>query len=95
MGRVHTGGLVGLAKEDDGGTLKLPGILDVSSLLGLVPYLIPKIERSTVTFYKEEKPKEETNKPKEQVANGEFSDTSNKEVVTKLSNGEKVNTDQS
>ena len=94
VGRVHTGGLVGLAKEDDGGTLKLPGILDVSSLLGLVPYLIPKIERSTVTFYKEEKPKEETNKPKEQVANGEFSDTSNKEVVTKLSNGEKVNTDK-
>lgn len=94
VGRVHTGGLVGLAKEDDGGTLKLPGILDVSSLLELVPYLIPKIERSTVTFYKEEKPKEETNKPKEQVANGEFSDTSNKEVVTKLSNGEKVNTDK-
>lgn len=94
VGRVHTGGLVGLAKEDDGGTLKLPGILDVSSLLGLVPYLIPKIERSTVTFYKEEKLKEETNKPKEQVANGEFSDTSNKEVVTKLSNGEKVNTDK-
>lgn len=94
VGRVHTGGLLGLAKEEDGGGLKLPGILNVDSLLGLVPYLIPKIEKSTVTFYKEEKPKEETNKPKEQVANGEFSDTSNKEVVTKLSNGEKVNTDK-
>lgn len=94
VGRVHTGGLLGLAKEEDGGGLKLPGILNVDSLLGLVPYLIPRIERSTVTFYKEEKPKEETNKPKEQVANGEFSDTSNKEVVTKLSNGEKVNTDK-
>lgn len=94
VGRVHTGGLAGLAKEDDGGTLKLPGIIDVSSVLGLVPYLIPRIERSTVTFYKEEKPKEEANKPKEQVANGESSDTSNKEVVTKLSNGEKVNTDK-
>ena len=94
VGRVHTGGLVGLAKEDEGGTLKLPGIIDVSSVLGLVPYLIPKIERSIVTFYKEEKPKEESNKPKEQVANGESSDTSNKEVVTKLSNGEKVNTDK-
>lgn len=94
VGRVHTGGLVGLAKEDEGGTLKLPGIIDVSSVLGLVPYLIPKIERSIVTFYKEEKPKEESNKPKEQVANGESSDTSNKEVVTKLSNGEKINTDK-
>lgn len=94
VGRVHTGGLASLAKEDDGGTLKLPGIIDVSSVLGLVPYLIPRIERSTVTFYKEEKPKEEANKPKEQVANGESSDTSNKEVVTKLSNGEKVNTDK-
>lgn len=94
VGRVHTGGLLGLAKEENGGGLKLPGIVDVSSVLGLVPYLIPRIERSTVTFYKEEKPKEEANKPKEQVTNGESSDTSNKEVVTKLSNGEKVNTDK-
>lgn len=94
VGRVHTGGLLGLAKEENGGGLKLPGIIDVSSVLGLVPYLIPRIERSTVTFYKEEKPKEEANKPKEQVTNGESSDTSNKEVVTKLSNGEKVNTDK-
>lgn len=94
VGRVHTGGLLGLAKEEDGGGLKLPGILNVDSLLGLVPYLIPRIERSTVTFYKEEKTNEEVDKPKEQVTDGESSDTSNKEVVTKLSNGEKVNTDK-
>ncbi|QQQ86833.1 hypothetical protein JHD53_01695 [Peptacetobacter hiranonis] len=94
VGRVNTEGLVGLVKEEVDSKLQLPKVLELKSVLGLIPYLIPKIEKSTVTFYKEEKPKEETNKPKEQVANGEFSDTSNKEVVTKLSNGEKVNTDK-
>lgn len=93
VGRVHTGGLLGLAKEEDGGGLKLPGILNVSSVLGLVPYLIPKIEKSTVTFYKEEKPKEETDKPKEQVTDGESSDTSNNNKQD--DNKQNINKDES
>lgn len=49
-GRSHTGGLAGLAQETDDGVLKLPGILDVSSLLDLVPYLIPEYTACTVFF---------------------------------------------
>ena len=77
VGRVNTEGLVGLAKEEVDSKLQLPKVLELKSVLGLIPYLIPKIEKSTVTFYKEEKPKKETEKPKEQVANGESSDISN------------------
>lgn len=50
IGRSHTGGLAGLAQEDEDGNLKLPGILEVSSLLSLVPYLLPKYKDTTVTF---------------------------------------------
>ena len=50
VGRSHTGGLAGLAQEDEDGKLKLPGILEVSSLLDLVPYLLPKYTNTTVTF---------------------------------------------
>ena len=50
VGRSHTGGLAGLAQEDEDGTLKLPGILEVDSLLNLVPYLLPKYTDTTVTF---------------------------------------------
>ncbi len=50
IGRSHTGGLAGLAQEDEDGNLKLPGILEVSSLLNLVPYLLPKYTDTTVTF---------------------------------------------
>jgi len=50
VGRSHTGGLAGLAQEDEDGKLKLPGILEVSSLLSLVPYLLPKYTNTTVTF---------------------------------------------
>ncbi|WP_432792396.1 hypothetical protein [Peptacetobacter hiranonis] len=81
VGRVNTEGLVGLVKEEVDSKLQLPKVLELKSVLGLIPYLIPKIEKSTVTFYKEEKPKEETDKPKEQVANGESSDTSNDEKI--------------
>lgn len=50
IGRSHTGGLAGLAQEDQDGNLKLPGILEVTSLLNLVPYLLPKYTDTTVTF---------------------------------------------
>lgn len=50
VGRSHTGGLAGLAQEDEDGKLKLPGILEVDSLLNLVPYLLPKYTDTTVTF---------------------------------------------
>lgn len=49
-GRSHTGGLAGIAQEEEDGSLKLPGIVDVSSLLNLVPYLIPKYTNCTVSF---------------------------------------------
>lgn len=49
-GRSHTGGLAGLAQETEDGVLKLPDILEVSSLLDLVPYLIPKYTDCTVSF---------------------------------------------
>ena len=50
IGRSHTGGLAGLAQEDEDGKLKLPGILEVDSLLNLVPYLLPKYTDTSVTF---------------------------------------------
>ena len=81
VGRVNTEGLVGLVKEEVDSKLQLPKVLELKSVLGLIPYLIPKIEKSTVTFYKKEKTKEETDKPKEQVANAESSDTSNDEKI--------------
>lgn len=60
IGRSHTGGLAGLAQEDKDGNLKLPGILEVDSLLRLVPYLLPKYTDTTVTFLSnEEKPQVE------------------------------------
>ena len=49
-GRSHTGGLAGLAQETEDGVLKLPDILEVRSLLDLVPYLIPKYTDCTVSF---------------------------------------------
>ncbi len=54
VGRSHTGGLAGLAQEDEDGSLKLPGILDVSSLLNLLPYLLPEYTDTTVTFISNE-----------------------------------------
>ena len=54
VGRSHTGGLAGLAQEDEDGNLKLPGILEVDSLLNLVPYLLPKYTDTTVTFVSNE-----------------------------------------
>ena len=54
VGRSHTGGLAGLAQEDEDGKLKLPGILEVDSLLNLVPYLLPKYTDTTVTFVSNE-----------------------------------------
>ncbi len=50
IGRSHTGGLAGLAQEGEDGKVKLPGIVDVGSLLKLVPYLLPKYTNTTVTF---------------------------------------------
>ncbi len=50
IGRSHTGGLAGLAQKDEDGNLKLPGIIEVNSLLNLVPYLLPKYTNTTVTF---------------------------------------------
>ena len=55
IGRSHTGGLAGLAEKDADGNLKLPGILEVDSLLNLVPYLLPKYTNTTVTFLSNEK----------------------------------------
>ena len=54
VGRSHTGGLAGLAQKDEDGNLKLPGILEVNSLLNLVPYLLPKYTDTTVTFVSNE-----------------------------------------
>lgn len=54
VGRSHTGGLAGLAQEDEDGNLKLPGIVKVDSLLNLVPYLLPKYTDTTVTFVSNE-----------------------------------------
>lgn len=50
VGRSHTGGLAGLAQEQEDGSLKLPEVLQVDSLLTLVPYLMPKYINTTVTF---------------------------------------------
>ena len=50
VGRSHTGGLAGLAQEDTDGSLKLPGIIQIDSLLNLVPYLIPNYIDTTVSF---------------------------------------------
>lgn len=50
IGRSHTGGLVGIAQKEDGGKLTLPGIVDISSLLNLVPYLVPEYYNCETTF---------------------------------------------
>lgn len=50
IGRSHTGGLAGLAEEKNDGGLSLPGILDVNSLLTLVPYLLPTYNACKVHF---------------------------------------------
>ena len=50
LGRSHTGGLAGLAQDVEDGKPKLPGILEVDSLLNLVPYLLPKYTDTTVNF---------------------------------------------
>ena len=51
LGRSHTGGLAGLAEENEDGSLKpLPSIVEVSSLLSAVPYLLPKYTNTTVNF---------------------------------------------
>ena len=49
VGKSHTGGLAGIADEGDN-KLALSGILDVSNLLTLVPYLLPEYNRCKVTF---------------------------------------------
>lgn len=71
IGRSHTGGLAGLAEKDADGNLKLPGILEVDSLLSLVPYLLPKYTNTTVTFLSQEKnPNEENPQVEGQLAGG-------------------------
>lgn len=50
IGRSHTGGLAGVAQEEEDGTWKLPGIVTVDSLLNLVPYLIPSYKNCTVQY---------------------------------------------
>lgn len=50
VGKSHTGGLAGIADGPQDGELALSGILDVNSLLTLVPYLLPKYNRCKVTF---------------------------------------------
>ena len=50
VGRSHTGGLAGLAQEDKDGALKLPGIVNVSGLLDLVPYLIPQYTNTCLLY---------------------------------------------
>ncbi len=50
VGRSHTGGLAGLAQKEEDGSLKLPGILEVNSLLNLMPYLLPSYVNSAVYF---------------------------------------------
>ena len=46
-GTSETGGLAGVVQE---GENKLPGILDINGLLGVVPYLIPEYKNCTVTY---------------------------------------------
>lgn len=50
IGRSQTGGLAGIAQEGEDGSLTLPGILDVSSLLNLVPYLLPSYKNCQADF---------------------------------------------
>lgn len=51
IGRSHTGGLAGLADKNTDGSLKpFPDIIEVNSLLHVVPYLLPKYTDTTVTF---------------------------------------------
>lgn len=50
VGRSHTGGLAGLAQEGDDGSLKLPGILQIESLLDLIPYLLPSYHECRASF---------------------------------------------
>ena len=50
VGKSHTGGLAGIADGPQDGELALSGILDVNSLLTLVPYLLPEYNRCKVTF---------------------------------------------
>lgn len=50
VGRSHTGGLAGIAEEGEDGELTLPGIANVSSLLDLVPYLLPTYTGCSVSF---------------------------------------------
>lgn len=50
IGRSHTGGLAGLANENDDGSLTLDGIVNIDSLLGAVPYLLPTYNACKVHF---------------------------------------------
>lgn len=50
IGRSHTGGLAGLANENDDGSLTLDGIVNIDSLLGAVPYLLPTYNVCKVHF---------------------------------------------
>ncbi len=50
VGRSHTGGLAGLAQKGDDGSLKLPGILEIESLLDLIPYLLPSYRECRAFF---------------------------------------------
>ena len=53
-GRSHTGGLAGLAKEEEDGSLKLPGLVSLDSPLDLLPYLLPKYTNCKVKFVSNE-----------------------------------------
>ncbi len=50
IGGSHTGGLVGLAQEDEDGKLTLPAILDINTLLDVIPYLLPEYNNCTTSF---------------------------------------------
>lgn len=50
VGKSHTGGLAGIAQKDNGGKLTLPGIVDISNLVNLVPYLLPEYTNCKTAF---------------------------------------------
>lgn len=83
VGKSHTGGLAGIADEGDN-KLALSGILDVSSLLTLVPYLLPEYNRCKVTFVSnEENPQVEAD-----YAGGFFGEMNSGKVIHEATEGD-------
>ena len=90
VGKSHTGGLAGIANEGDN-KLALSGILDVSNLLTLVPYLLPKYNRCKVTFVSNgENPQVEAD-----YAGGFFGEMNSGKVIHEVIEGDGVSENRS